>query len=225
MDFSDERIRFSLLLAGGILVMLAAGLCIWGALQWEDERPSPSEPKKKVFRTTLAEGLRISKDGFPGIEFVKCGKCRLEKRKHGVLTFGGMNVLVLENLDVIVPPDEPCDEKRKGSSPDDENPKAVVRRLGVSNEFLSARGLPVRFSGVRIERLSVCRLEGSNTVVRVFTARRAEAKRGGLELSGCRIARGDGAEPVDHARLKLEGRALRLVWKGGEMDVRTSCTP
>ena len=37
---------------------------------------------------------------------MRCGKCFLEKMRKGVLTFGGLNVLVLEDLKVVIPPAE-----------------------------------------------------------------------------------------------------------------------
>lgn len=218
----DERVRFRLLLACGMLATILVGWGTWQAIRWSDSMSSsPPTPKEKVFRRTLIEDLRVTRHGVRGIEFIRCGVCRLEKRKRGVLTFGGMNVLVLEDLEVVIPPSEFRDgESEQSAKPQDgDDSRAVVRRMGVSDNFLSARGIPFRFSGVRISGLKVNRLEGSNTVVRVFTARSAEAKGDGLALDGCRIVRPDGEEKVRRAKLKLAGRALRLEWENGQLDI------
>ena len=85
---------------------------------------------------------------------------------------------------------------------------------------MAKRGLPFKFSGVKISNLAVGRLEGSNAVARVFSARSGEAKSEGLALSGCRIERADGgAEDVGRATLVISNGRLRLVWPGGDMDV------
>ncbi len=218
----DERTRFWLLVACGLLAAALVGWGTWTAIGWVDRTSLPQTARKeKVFKRTLIEDLRVTRHGVRGIEFVRCGTCRLEKRKRGVLTFGGMNVLVLEDLEVVIPPSE----SREGEPEQSEKPKdggdslAVVRRMGVSDNFLSARGIPFKFSGVRISGLKVSRLEGSNTVVRVFSAKSAEAKSDGLALDGCKIVRPDGEERVRSAKLKLAGRALRLEWEDGRLDI------
>ena len=193
--------------------------------------------KRKVFKRRLAEGLRISRDGYYGVHLVKCNSCRLEKRKSGALTMGGLNVLVLEGLEVTVPPrgdDAPGPGEKKGESDADKKGETdageVVESLGVSREFLSSRGMPYRFSGVKISDLSIFRLEQAEDSspdgteyrsVPALTAGSGEAVQGGIELRNCRIFGRDGEEEskMRKAKLVLEGKALRLVWRGGAFDL------
>ncbi len=51
------------------------------------------------------------------------------------------------------------EEQHKETPEVDKTPRGIVRRLGISDEFLSSRGMPVRFSGLRISKLSVSRLD------------------------------------------------------------------
>ena len=226
----DERLRFSLLLFLGGLVVVLLGWGVWVAISRTDVVSQPEPAKPKVFRQTLFTDFHVRREGGRGVEFIKCGACRVEKRKRGVLTLGGMNVLVVEDLEVVIPPEEHQAEdettnaetrvagKAKGGKGN--NARAVVRRMGITDGFLSNRGMVPKFSGIRITNLAVNRLEGSNQVVRVFSARTAEAEREGLKLTGCRVIREDGEEEdVNHARLKLVGRGLRLEWKKGKVDI------
>ena len=156
----------------------------------------------------------------------------MEKRKKGVLTFGGMNTLVLEGLDVVLPPEESGepggdgpDAHRPSGGGDGQDARTVVRRLGISDGFLAKRGVPFKFSSVRIAGLSVGRLAGTNRVERIFSARSGVSRRDGLALSGCRLYpsganASEGERELGAARLALDGRVLRLVWDGGTMDVR-----
>lgn len=200
------------------------GLFSWGAwlaAHQDGYMSSRSSARNgKVFKRTLVEGLSVTRHGTFGVEFVKCGTCRLEKRKSGVLTFGGMNMLVIEGLDVVIPPQDPCESDASADSQDHGDSRALVRRMGISDGFLSQRGIPFKFSCVRISRLSVSRLEESNVVVRVFSAKSAESTRDGLALEGCRVVRqGGDDEIVQRARLRLLGRTLRLEWENGHLDI------
>lgn len=219
----DERISFGLLLGAGAALACLLGFGTWAALEWSDDLgfARNQAAKTKVFKRQLMEDLRVTRHGIIGVDLIKCRSCRLEKRKKGPFTFGAINVLVLEDLEVVLVRDsDPKADSPKADSPDVDDSRAVVRRLGISDGFLAKRGLPFKFSGVRISNLAVGRLEGTNAVVRVFSARSGEAKSGGLALSGCRIMCADGKEEdVGHANLAISSGRLRLVWAGGEMDV------
>ena len=217
-----ERARFRILVCGVLLAAGASALAMYAALRWTDGGPSGSAARAKVFKRTLVEGLRVSRHGVYGVDFVKCGACRLEKRKRGPFTLGGMNVLVLEDLEVVLPKDETADgggTSAGGGGGAEGDSRAVVRRLGISDGFLAKQGLPYKFSGVRVSNLAVGRLTESNTVERAFSARAGEAKRGGLALSGCVVFSGGAEAHVGHATLVMSSGRLRLVWQGGEMDL------
>lgn len=229
-----DSTRFGLAFGGGLALAALLGWGVWRAVLRTDARPPPDAPRQdKVFRRTLMENLRVTRHGVRGVDFVRCGVCRLEKRKRGALTFGGMNVLVLEDLDVVLPP---AGDDRAGASAaavdgaedgrparPEEPSRDVIRRMGISDDFLAARGIPFRFSGVRVARLTLNRLQavgGTNAVARVLSARSAEAARDGLALTDCRLTRpGDTEEFIGRARLTRTGGALRLVWPGGAFDI------
>lgn len=237
----DERHRSWLIAVGALALVGLLGAATWLAVSWPDAAGVTEPPKKaKVFHRTLIEDLRVTRHGVMGVDLIRCGVCRLEKRKKGVLTFGGMNTLVLEGLEVVLPPEEggrdgganpPGEPQRLAAdgSPyrcgDGQDARAVVRRLGISDDFLAKRGVPFRFSAVRIAGLSVGRLAGSNRVERIFSARSGVSRRDGLALSECRLCQtgadgGEGERELGAARLVLDGHALRLVWDGGAIDVR-----
>ena len=218
----EDESRFRLLLTGGFLLFVLMGLCVWMAVRQSDDTVAQSPSRPKVFKRALAEDLRLTRHGVYGVDFIRCGACRLEKRKRGALTFGGFNVLVLEDLSVVLPPDGV--EKEADAPPHHgDDSRSVVRRMGISADFLAGRGIPVKFSGVRVSKLEVNRLEGTNMVVRVLTARRAESVHDGLALTECRLFRGgdDAGELVGKARLKLADGKLRLTWSGGDLDVQS----
>ena len=253
----NEERKFWLVLAGGLLLALAAALGTWQALRQIDSAgiigsDRASSGRKKVFQQTFVEGLRVTRHGFRGVDFLQCGKCRLEKRKQGFITFGGFNVLVLEDLSIVLPPDGVTVDDSNVSAGDSDtfarasagdsnesagvsakhgNRKAklkssrngildIVRYFGVDDGFLANRGLPARFSGLRIERFKVGRLVGDAEVRPLFKASMAEAVRGGLKLSHCEVALEDGRmESVGKAMLTRKGGKLRLSWPGGDMDL------
>ena len=217
----DERVSFGLLLGVGAALAGLIGFGTWAALEWSDSLARSPAAKTKEFKRQLMEDLRVTRHGIRGVDLIKCRSCRLEKRKKGPFTFGAMNILVLEDLEVVLvrDGDAKADISKAGSHESDDS-RAVVGRLGISDGFFAKRGLPFKFSGVKISNLAVGRLEGSNAVARVFSARSGEAKSEGLALSGCRIERADGGvEDVGRATLVISNGRLRLVWPGGDMDV------
>lgn len=215
---SDET-RFGLIVAGGLALAVLVGSAAWLAIRHADsielaDRRPAAVPK--AYRQTLAKNLRVMLEGARGVDFVKCGSCRVEKRKTGFLTLGGMNVLVLEDLSVVLPRMEP---DLKSPDRDGSDARSIVRRMGVSDSFLKESGMLAKFSDLKIHNLSVSRLSETNTVEPAFSARSAEAARGGLKLSGCRVHKADGVFPVSGAMLTRADRKLRLVWSGGKMDL------
>ena len=185
---------------------------------WLDWLHSETETKQvrspKVFRQTLAQGVQIGVPDKPGTAAVRCRTCTLEKRRKGPLTFGAFNVLRLEGLYVLIPPDV-----KKVSSPNGEketSPREVASRLGVGSMFLKMHGVTQKFSGLAVDSLEVARFEGTN-VVTAFTAEHVEATRDGLHLTGCVVCV-PATNAVGKAVLRVKPR-LRLDWKGGGLDL------
>lgn len=198
-------------------------LCIGGAIVifmipgWLDRiqlKPETFSRPGKSFRRDLAEGVRLGRHGVYGVDFVRCGKCSLEKRRKGVLTFGGLNVLVLEDLKVVIPPAETtnANDGVEGTSAQE-----IASRLGVDNSFLGTRGVGFRFSGLRIVGFELAHLEGTN-VVQILTASRGEAFHGGLLLRDCGMIGENRTNRVEEALLRFSPHLI-LEWEGGSRRI------
>ena len=88
----------------------AALLTIVGSAVWVAVRPGDGEERsrmlsrKRNFTVGVAEGLSVRRHGVYGVDFVRCGKCRIDKRKIGGFSIGCFNDLVLDDLSVVIPP-------------------------------------------------------------------------------------------------------------------------
>lgn len=206
-------------IAGALAFVMSAGALAFFAARYVNfDEVSESKPRQKHYRETLVEGLAVNRHGLYGVDLVRCRSCRVEKRKKGIFTLGGFNVLVIDDLDIILPPEEGCE--RPATEGDGDSPRSMARRMGVSDSFLSARGMPISFSGLKINGLSVGRLTVGNKPEPAFAAKSAKAVRGGLELSGCVVYDApDESRHVSNATLAYVDRKLRLTWDGGEMDL------
>lgn len=222
----SEKTRFFVLLLGvcGALVLLMLGssraLRSLDSMRSDERKGRQASPK--TYQRTLAEGIRVSRHGCYGIDFIECGSCRIEKMRKGPLTLGGLNVLVIDDLKVVMPPN---DGEREPELPKDAGNRSAARdvaeRLGVSGGFLTSRSLPLKFSGLRIKTLAVDRLlDYGGKPEKVFVAEAAEASRAGLSLSGCTVFLDrSGGEFVGNAMLSKSGDGLRLAWSGGAIEI------
>ena len=224
---TNESIRFALLLlavCGGLLFALA--VAYFGLNQVEMMWKDTTSHSPKLYRRTLAEGVQIRNNGMYGIDLIRCGACRVEKLRKGPITFGALNVLVMEDLYLVLPLKEAQNDismikngdvsiKGRGTL----DCREIVRRLGVSDVFLSSRGIPVKFSGLRIKGLQVNRLSNdSRSAEPLFSAKRAEAVKGGLSLWECVVFKDGGkGVPVGKAFLVKSKKSLHLKWRDGEM--------
>lgn len=206
-----KRIVAILTLCIGVAVVL---FMIPGWLDRIHLKPETHSRPSKSFRLDLAEGVRIGRQGTYGVDFVRCGKCFLEKRRKGVLTFGGLNVLVLEDLKVVIPP---ADTTKTNAVAEGISAREIASRLGVDNSFLGTRGVGFRFSGLRIVGLELAHLEGTN-VVQVLSASRGEASLGGLLLRDCGIIDGNRTNRVEEALLRFSPYLI-LEWEGGSRRI------
>lgn len=174
--------------------------------------------RRHEFASKLAEGLSLRRHGCYGVDFIRCGSCRMEKRKLGGLTLGCFNVLCLDDLSIVIP-----DELRTRDSGDvalDTNGVSAVelaRGLGLGGDFLKVRGQMPSFSGLRVTKLAVSTLDaGSNAVLRCVAAC-GEAKRDGLHLEGCSVIDGLLTNFVGTALLAVKPK-LKVIWRDGEMN-------
>ena len=208
---------------GAPLLLLGIFVLSWLAVRHVKIIDTAGSERKKEFSKEIAEGVRISRSGIYGVDVVTCGRCRLEKRKMGLLTMGGLNVLVLDDLSVVIPPQEDdCVASLNGEEPDtpnDSSVRSLVNRMGLSEGFFKTRGIPLKFSSVKINNLAVSKLTKSGDVEKVFNARRAESARGGLALSECLVYASNAEKPqlAQGAKLEKIGKYLRLRWEGGEV--------
>ena len=178
---------------------------------------------EKQLRKTLAEGVAIPMKDVVGVDMVKLGVARVEKKRHGFMSFGAFNVLVLENLSVVLP--ERDNGLRQGRSAADsgdaaaklrrERPKDLLARMGVTGLFLKSRGANLRFSDVRIEGLEVYRMEPGGTISPRFRAKSGYIKDNAMVLRGCDLP--DGTH-LGRARLSAKDD-IRLTWNGGAMEI------
>lgn len=202
------KLRWSLLILLGVLVILAVLPGLLDSVRLEDK----AVRRTKRYSQVMAEDAVLNRHGVYGVDFVRCRRCSVEKLRRGPLTFGGLNALVLEGLQVVLPPR--TNETVTTSEPT--TAREVVGRMGLSDSFLRSQGASLRFSELRIEDLTVSLLRGTN-VVRAFSAARAEAKRDGLHLRNCVIMR-ENTNRVSRAVLKVKP-FLRLEWAEGEWDL------
>lgn len=167
----------------------------------------------KRYSQVLTEGAVLNKHGVYGVDFVRCGKCSVEKLRKGPLTFGGMNVLVLDDLKVVIPPREAA----ATNSADGVTAREIAGRMGVDDSFLGSRGVGLKFSGLRINELALSRLDGTN-VVPVLSAPFGEARRDGLHLRDCVIIRETLTNLVGKALLRVRPH-VRVEWDGGSQTL------
>lgn len=175
-----------------------------------------SAERRRNFSVGMADGLSARRHGYYGIDFVRCGKCRMEKRKPGPLTFGGFNVLVLEDLSVVLP--GRSERMAFSASDKPQTAKELARAMGIDDGVLKSVGWKPRFSGLRISNLLVSTLDVATNVVSRFAAAYAEAESDGLRLQDCRIFFPAETNFVRSAVLMMNP-TLHLEWQGGELPL------
>lgn len=197
-----------------LLFLCLVALSIGFVLSRDDSREGAGG-RKRNFTVGMSEGLSLRRSGYYGIDFIRCGKCRIEKRKLGNLTLGGLNVLVLEDLAVVIPPDLAADGGKDGKA--DVSAADLAAGLGIDEDFLRVRGAGLKFSGLRIRGFSVSTLDAATNVVPRFVAQGGDAKTDGLHLTKCGIISKNDTNWVESAVLKVRP-TLRLIWSDGEID-------
>lgn len=178
---------------------------------------APSQTVKR-FRQQISADFKLSRHELYGVNLVECGKCSIKKLKRGPFTFGGFNVLVLEDLKIVLPPVSNRVDAAEGSGGrrKAEPVRDILDGLGVNETVWSDRGIGNGFSGLQIKGLEVSRYE-DNKVVGLFRARLGEAKSDGLHLTDCNIICRQNAL-VSHAVLKMKPE-LHLEWPRGTLAI------
>ena len=138
--------------------------------------------RRRDFTAGLAEGVSVRRHGYYGVDFIRCGNCRVEKRKLGGLTLGCFNVLCVDDLSIVIPDElRARDSGDASAGSDGVSAVELARGLGLDGDFLKVRGQMPSFSGLRVTNLEVSTLDaGSNAVLRCVAVR-GEAKRDGLK--------------------------------------------
>ena len=219
-DNMYSRCRSAAVIAGAVLILLGMTALAFFATRMGGKTESAPSSRRKTYRQTIAEGVKINRHGLYGIDLVSCDSCSLKKRKHGIFTIGALNVLVIDNLTVVLPRAGGSEADSPGGTGEDSDAMSLARRMGVSDGFLATRGIAPKFSGLRINGLSVSRLSEDGKPEPAFLAKSAEAVLGGLKLTGCVVHEGSNPpHPVSGAMLNRKGGKLSLVWNGGSMDL------
>ena len=214
----SSSVKTFIILGASCAFVLVAGLLSIAASRRLDVKPSALPRGQKTYSRTLVEDLSVSRHGLYGVDLVRCKSCRLQKRKQGIFTLGAMNVLVIDDLSVVLPREG--DSESAVSDEEDADVRTFARQIGVSDRFLAVRGVAPKFSGLKINGLSVSRLTDEDKPEVAFTAKFAEAARGGLKLSGCVVhSAGRPPIPVSGAMLARCDRKLCLTWNGGQMNL------
>ena len=91
--------KFAATIAGALAFVMSAGALAFFAARYVNfDEVFKSKPRQKHYRETLVEGLAVNRHGLYGVDLVRCRSCHIEKRKKGIFTLGGFNVLVIDDI-------------------------------------------------------------------------------------------------------------------------------
>jgi hypothetical protein len=205
------------LLLLGILGLFA--VCFYGL-----HGIKPATRTSKTFAHDLADSVRIW-DPKTGLDCVRIKSCRLEKRKMGPVTLGGLNILILEDvvLNLPLPDDIATNLASSTSSPSgwgNHGPASLRQKPQESPLGFLTTIIPksLRASGIRIGNLTVNRVGANRHVTPVFTAAELRNRGKALLLSGCRVVNGTQTNFVGEGTLTFTPKA-RLSWNDGELPL------
>ena len=202
-----------ILLATGVLVVVAA--CVYGL-----RCAQPSVRVSKTFGRDVADTVRVWNPK-TGVDCIRIKSCRLEKRKMGPVTLGGLNVLLLDAVVLNLPfPDDIATNLAQSASVATSG-DAESRKVGDDSVLALLSGLvpsSVRASGICITGLEVNRVEGDGRVAPVFAADEMRNRGKTLQLAGCRVVKDSATNFVGEAVLMLKPNAL-LTWEGGQLPL------
>lgn len=180
-----------------------------------------AKPTAKPLKKDIVQNVIVNRHGYPGVDFIKCGGCRLEKKQRGIFSFGAFNVLVIDNLSITIPLGEQAAKDLTSRTGDGRQSKEVLSELGVGGDFLMGKLKGVRFSDVRISNLEVSALTEDGKICKIFAAARAKGVRGGLALEGC-LVYDDSGHVIHKGKSKLQKRGGKytLIWGRGSQTLQ-----
>ena len=166
----------------------------------------------KRYAFDVAEGFRLRNPKLP-VDSIAFRACRIEKMRRGVLTLGGFNVLIIDDLVLNLP----LGRSDLDESPDTNEVRRLSSQVGLTDAVRKSVGLGGRkFSGIRINGLAVNRM-ADGSVRPVFTAAFAENRGKTLALKGCVVFGGASSNNVGNATLHL--RPAKIAWSSGSKDL------
>ena len=196
----------------GVLLLLVAFAWIVIRVAFSTSSDVENLESNKRYAFDVAEGFRLRNPKLP-VDSIAFRACRIEKMRRGVLTLGGFNVLIIDDLVLNLP----LGRADLDVSPDTNEVRRLSSQVGLTDAVRKSVGLGGRkFSGIRINGLSVNRIAGSG-VQPVFTATFAENRGKSLALRGCVVFDGANSNKVGNATLCL-GPA-KIDWIGGSEDL------
>ena len=200
-----------------VCVGIGAAAVVVGLFGLRLIRPAgPCGPRS--FGRDVADAVRLY-DPKTDLDCIRIASCRLEKRKMGPLTLGGLNILVLQDVVLNLPLPIEVETNlvqavRRGGT--GSVPSAAASKMPL--DFLSGL-IPAsaRASGIRIAGLSVNRV-ADGRVVPMFAADELRNRGRVLALAGCRVFEGGATNLVGEATLTL-GADAALTWKNGRLGL------
>ena len=195
------------------VVLGIAGLCVL-TVNYRVKDDDVKLPPPRLDHN-MADGFRLWNPK-TGVDSVSFESCRVEKMRMGFFALGGFNVLCFKGLVLNLPLEEGMSEEGRGEGEERRGvreapfagllPKSMLERTGL---------LAKRFSGIRVDGLSVNRV-ANKSLVPVFAATTMKNRGKSLELTNCRVFADDGSTNlVAKAMLRLKP-VPALVWNGGE---------
>lgn len=214
-DLTSGRVAFIMrsLLAIGVVLSIVVVVC--KALNVEIE----TEWKQKRLDVDIAEGVRLYNPK-AGVDSVRIGFCRIEKMRSGPIAFGGLNVLIVGDLELNLPLSRGNSHMgfTEKASRSQGKGRALAGKLGLSDEVLALSGVKGRkFSGIRISGLRVNRIR-DRSVEPLFTARSCRNHGRKLVLDECEVHSEGVTNRVGEAFLLMEP-APHLQWDGGSLPL------
>lgn len=170
----------------------------------------PEIRSEKLYTKRIGEGVRLRSARYPGISLVSFDSCRIEKLNKGGFSFGGLNVLVIEGLELNIPDTYGAPEQStKAVVPQPEenigrqvqpmqkvmaSEEAVKRSMRLLEKDIAVLiGSKPNVSGLHLDGVAVYSVDVSNKRELLFEA--AEVRSGfnrKLEVLQCRLRNREG---------------------------------